>query len=127
MGSDRRIDSSTRDYVDNGRGEWEQTETLQTALWHDLQAELNAWPGDAEAGSEMHLLRKDGRADGIALQKAEDFVRRAWRKYLADGRLADLKVGTVVDQAGHLALRITCRDVEYGADVELDVPTPYVI
>lgn len=124
-GEDRVIDPMTRDYVDDGQGSWEKTTTVATALYLQLTSELNAWAGDPEAGSELHLIAKDGKGDRVGLKKAEDFVRRAFRSFLDEGRIADLKVSVDTNQLGRLVLVMSCRDVQQGTGVEIGLPLPY--
>lgn len=124
-GEDRKLDPITRDYVDAGDGSWAVITTAQTALHHQLLGELNAWAGDPEAGSELHLLVRKGKNDRITAQEAGDIVKRAFRPFLEEGRISNLKVELDQDPLGRFVLVITCRDVQAGGAVELALPIAY--
>ena len=115
-GYDRRFDPVTRDYVEDGRGGFELTRTAETACYHQLLGDLNAWAGDAGAGSRLHLIpRKAGERTAIA---AKDAVEAALRVLVEAGAITGVEVTVTRDQFGRLSLSGSAQDVQSG---ELDL------
>lgn len=115
-GSDRRIDPVTRDYVDDGAGGYKETQTLETAVVHQVLDEYGADPGDELAGSTIHLLPR--RSNGV-LTKAEarNAAAVALQPLITAGFARNLRV--VVEQAGtRLLVETQITDVNAGADAE---------
>lgn len=123
-GADRVIDPITKDYVDNGAGSWKTTTTIATAVYHQLQGELNAWAGDSEAGSRFYQIKRAPNNDRIR-QMATDFVRTALQVFIAKGLAADLKVETVRLGTNQAVTRSFIRDVQSGANIDLNPLMPF--
>lgn len=56
MGLDRRIDPATGDYIDDGAGGDEDTDSVETAAYHQIKTERGEWWADPDKGSDLHLV-----------------------------------------------------------------------
>lgn len=119
-GYDRKIDPVTGDYVDEEGGEYAETLTIATALYHQVRGERNRWWGDPQAGSDLHLVRHQGA--GVAGKVfAENAIRTAAQPFIDSGEAADLEVAVDATANGRVVLEASITDVQFGR-VELDVP-----
>jgi phage gp46-like protein len=84
--TDRRLDPRTGDYVDDGRGNWEMTDTAATAILHQLRGHKAKWVLDPDVGSRLHEL---DRAKSTVKTPAviEDMFRAALAPLVAEGRI----------------------------------------
>ena len=115
-GYDRRIDPITRDYVDDGAGGCEETQSLETAVVHQILTEYGGDPGDGYAGSKVHLLARG--LNGVpARAGARNAVAVALQPLVSAGLARDLRIN--IEQAGtRLLVETSITDANAGADVE---------
>lgn len=122
-GYDRRINPITKDYVDNGRGGFETTRTLETAVYHQLQGHLNKWVGDPAAGcAAFGVVRKGARS---VLHQLQDVYTAALLPFVKSGRGADLVVAIDRTQTGALAIRSSMRDIQGRGTLNIDPLLPF--
>jgi phage gp46-like protein len=111
-GWDLRIDPVTKDYVDDGRGGFQTTETIETMLYHQLQTRRNEWVADPELGCTAHLIPPKDTAS-VALRRRDAFLQ-ALKEFVDLGLAADLVVEVDRDQRGRQVIRSSIRDVQRG-------------
>jgi phage gp46-like protein len=121
-GFDRKFDPVTHDYVEEG-GSFVLTSTLETALYHQLNDELNAWAGDAEAGSRLHLLQRGRNSEAEAVRTADE-MEAAVKPFVDLGWATDFEVAIDRDQHGRWSLASSIKDVQHGT-LELDDMIPF--
>lgn len=109
---DRRIDPVTLDYVDDGQGGWEMTDTIETQLHHQLHTEKNSWPADPQSGSEVHLVPRKADEDTMLQRLAAH--QAALDVFVKDGVAADLKLELTEDDVGRPVIVGSLRDVQRG-------------
>lgn len=119
-GRDRKLDPITGDYIPDGRGGWQTTRTIQTAVHHQIHGERGRWAGDKDAGSEIHLLPKKNTES--TMQRGADVIREALAVFEADGRATDVQVAVDRDQRGRQAFRASIRDTQSGEVVSSLIP-----
>lgn len=115
-GTDRRIDPVTRDYVDDGRGSFETTTTIEPQLYHQLQGRLNEWAGDPDAGNDSHLIPRKASAGNLL--RFKDAYQAALQPFIDAGLAADLQVEVEREGLNRFAVTSSIRDVQAG---EIDV------
>lgn len=123
-GIDRKLDPATGDYIETDEGGWEETSTMETALYHQFNGEFNAWAGDAEAGCELYLLQR-GRNSQAEAERAGDALNVAVRPFINLGLVEDLRIE--IDReanAGRWAITTSLRDVQYGS-IDLNPLLPF--
>jgi phage gp46-like protein len=119
MGRDRVIDPATGDYRKDGRGGYETTRSIATAVYHQLHGELDQWVGDADAGCGAFRLRRLDSSASMHRFKTE--YEQCLQVFVDDGRAADLVVEIDRLSTGKWAVAPSLRDVQYG---EITVPIP---
>jgi phage gp46-like protein len=125
MAYDRKIDSLTHDYVEDGLGGFQTTTSIATELHHQLLSERGRWVGDPDAGSDFHQLRAAGAADtDTTAKQAAEYTRNAVQPFLDAGRAADFQVATERDQSGRLVVTSSIRDIQHGA-IDLGAIIPF--
>lgn len=116
-GFDRTIDPLTGDYVDATGGEYVETTTLRTAIYHQMRTERGRWWGDVLAGSDLYLAKYHGT--GVAgVRFAENAITEALQPFIDDGLAADLQVDAEGDARGRLVIDASITDIQSG---EIDV------
>lgn len=115
-GKDRVIDPVTQDYVSDGKGGYVYTTTLATAMQHQLLDELDGWPGDPTAGSNLHLAQK-GNVDRATMIATRNAARVALQGFVDAGAARNLRT-EVKPEGTRLFLETQLTDVQTG---ELDV------
>jgi len=111
-GLDRVIDPVTLDYVDDGAGGYLETPTIRTGVHHQLNGQLNRWPGDPAAGSERYLIRQ-GNIDRGALAFAEQTTRAALQPFVDAGEARDVEYSVDVEPSvGRLIETIGITDIQ---------------
>lgn len=122
MGAERLLRNG--DYVSDGKGGWLTTSSLETKIQHQVLGEREAWWGDAEAGSNLHLLARAGNTERTSRAAAEA-TRVALRALEREGLARDIKVQVTRDQAGRLVIRASVTDAQTGQEVAADL-LPFV-
>ncbi len=112
-GYDRLIDPTTGDYVDADGGEYEETKTIATAVYHQLKTERGRWWGDADAGSDLYLIRQKGLTRSTVVF-AEDAIRTALQPFVDNGQATDVQVAASADAFGKLAIEASITDLQGG-------------
>jgi phage gp46-like protein len=123
MPGDRVLSPLTLDYVPDGRGAWQTTPTIATAIHHQLRSERNGWCLDPDAGSDLHTLARLRLTEGVAL-RAGDTIRAALKPLVEEGRAADVAIRAERQPGGLLALEGTVRDVQHGP-IDLEPLLPF--
>lgn len=119
-GYDRTLDPITGDYVDADGGEFEETLTIATAVYHQVKGEKNRWCGDPNAGSDLYLVKQKGTGPAGA-RFADNAIRSALQVLVDAGLAADLDVATEGRANGRIVMATSITDVQYGP-LELDAP-----
>lgn len=91
MGLDRRYDPEVGDYIDDGAGGYEETDTVETAAYLQITIHRDEYVGDHSRGSDIHLLPREN-ADALTVLAAEDTLRAALQKLVDAGLAKDLEV-----------------------------------
>jgi phage gp46-like protein len=115
-GSDLVIDPVTRDFVDDGAGDWEETTTLMPQIRHQVLDHRGLWFADPEAGSDVYTIPR--KANRITFTRVQDAVRDALQVFVDAGQAEDLSVEITRDQYGRLCWESTLVDAQHG---ELDL------
>lgn len=117
---DWRIDPTTGDYIQDGRGGFETTTTIVNRVLHQLSTDLDLWVGAADQGNDVwRLPRKSTQA--MADRVAESY-RAALQRLVDSGAAADLSVAVDRDQVNRFVVTVSLRDVQTGQLVTQTVP-----
>lgn len=95
-GRDRRINPVTGDYRPTGTGNYEYTETVETAGYHQLAGHRGLWWFDETKGSDVHLALQMNLSIAT-LQFLEDSVTGAFQALIDAGLARAQRV--LVDQS----------------------------
>lgn len=116
---DFKIDPITRDFVRDGRGGWEHTETADTAVLHQLEIHYGTWWGDDAIGSRLHdrALFASDPGPGVAAE-----TTRALGLLVDEQLIGDVQVTAKEVKAGRVDGRTSYRLVETGQLVQLALP-----
>ncbi len=112
-GYDRKLDPSTGDYIDATGGEYAETLTIETAIYHQLRTERGRWHGDPLAGSDLHLAKYQG-SGVVGAKFAENAIRQALQPFIDDGLAADPLVEVEADARGRLIIESSITDIQHG-------------
>ena len=96
-GLDRRIDPVTKDWIDDGAGGFEETDTVETAAYLQIRIHRDEYWADAGAGSDIHLVPE--MSITAALEFAPNTLRAALQALIDDGLATDMVVEVAVDPA----------------------------
>lgn len=116
-GYDRTIDPLTGDYVDATGGEYQETLTIRTAIYHQLRTERLRWWGDPYAGSELYLAKHQGTGI-VGARFADNAIRQALQPFVDEGLAADLQVDVTADARGRIIIDSSITDIQNG---EIDI------
>ncbi len=117
-GRDRILDPISRDYVADGKGGYQKTTTLRTAIHHQLLDELGNWVGDPEAGSTLHEFGRAKNSEAQALRAAEA-VRVALQRFVDQGLAKDLDVTVERSVEGRWVIRSSITDIQHNETIDL--------
>lgn len=118
-GYDRTLDPITGDYQDNSGGEYAETLTIATAVYHQLKGERRWW-GDDKAGSDLYLAKQKGA--GVAgVRFADDAIRAALQPFVDAGLASDIDVQAEGTAGGRIIMATSITDVQHG---ELEFAAP---
>jgi phage gp46-like protein len=107
MAFDRKFDPLTGDFVSDGKGGYERTQTAETSVMNQLLARAGECWQDPELGSELHDLAAIQHNPGpLAAQKARVSLERLERL----GRIADIVIVGSEPAVGRVRLDTTFRD-----------------
>lgn len=122
-GWDVQIDPVTRDYVDDGAGGFETTDTIATMCFHQLNVHENEWLADPGLGNVAHLIPpKDNATNQL---RRRDAYKRALQVFVDEGLGADLVVAVDRDsRTGRSVTRTSMRDVQRG-EIDLQGMLPF--
>lgn len=112
-GKDRVIDPITKDYVDDGVGGCLETETQETAVYHQLTGHLGRWPGDAKAGALLFTLQRENDTDETE-HRAVDYTTSALQPLVDVGRILNVQVETDRNERGELVVTSSEDDAVFG-------------
>jgi phage gp46-like protein len=122
-GRDRVIDPVTHDYVPDGKGGWATTETVQTAMYHQITGELDRWWGDPDAGSQLFTFRR-AKLTKAALGRAANTLEVSLKALEDEGRIDQKRVTVEQDQVQRLVIASSAHDVQFG-EVEISNLQPF--
>lgn len=94
-GLDRRIDPLTGDYIDDGEGGYEETDTAETAAYHQITTHRGKYFPQPDLGSDTHLLVQRN-ADAITALFAAESLQAALQKLADEGMIKDIEVEVTV-------------------------------
>lgn len=106
------------DYELDDEGNLRTTQTASSAVRHALLDEIDAWPADPDAGSELHLIRGGGNTQAN-LVEAGDRVRLALDPLVAAGMISDVEVDVQRDNQGRFFIAAQSRDNQSGDPIDL--------
>lgn len=106
------------DYELDDEGNPRTTPTAASAVRHALLDEVDAWPADPGAGSELHLIRHGGNSEQNLIE-AGDRVRLALDPLVAEGLISDVQVEVERDAQGRFYLAAASVDNQSGDPLEL--------
>lgn len=115
-GTDLVIDPITRDFVDDGFGDWEETTTLAPQIHHQLLDHLGLWFADVDAGCGAYAIPHKANRRTFAL--LEDAYRDALSVFIQAGLAEDLSIEIETDRVGRLVWSGSLVDLQHG---ELDI------
>src|SRR5262249_39312336 len=92
-GSDRILDAATGDYVSDGKGGYQKTTDIRTAVWHQIAGNRGQWVGDVDAGSDLWKFERTGNSLATAIA-AKDAMVQCLKPFVDDGRAAQVAVST---------------------------------
>jgi hypothetical protein len=115
MPFDRKFDPVTQDFVSDGRGGYERTQTAETSVMNQLTAIRGAWWGDAELGTFEDGLRE---LQANPPQLAEQALRRGLGRLEALGRITAVEVRATEPVAGRVRADTKFRDTSTGQKVD---------
>lgn len=118
-GLNRRIDWSTGDYVSNGRGGHETTNTVEVPAYLELTIHRRSHIADPTRGSDLHLLPMEN-ADALTVALARDTAAAALQRLVNAGLAKNLVVDVAVsdDNEGRI-IGETSIDDAMGGPVDL--------
>ncbi len=90
-GIDRRIDPVTKDYIDDGVGGYENTTTVETAGYHQIQTQIDRWWADPTKGSGVYLVPQMTLSEAT-IQFLEDTIRAAFQALIDAGLAREQRV-----------------------------------
>lgn len=122
MGRDRIIGASG-DYLSDGRGGRQTTQTAATKCYHQLKTARNTWCGDPDAGADYHLLERKVTDEELA--RAADMTRAALERLVTEGVIRDVQIETGSDQRGRAAIQWVAFDVATGEKIGGVEVAPY--
>lgn len=93
MATDVYIDPVTRDFVETDDGDWEETDDNRTAVFCQLDSELDAWWGDPDAGTENAAIM---RSELPTIEALKNSSERGMRVLAGAGLVSDVFV--VIDK-----------------------------
>lgn len=120
---DFKIDPLTGDLVDSTDGWFAEADSSEAAVRMQLFHEFNAWWGDPDAGSRIHLAREQG--DGITGQAfLVTEIERALQPLIEAGYIANVTTKATRPQVGRVVVELSYRDLKSGQPVALEL-TPF--
>lgn len=124
-GKDRRIDPVTRDYIADDAGGWEYTRTAATAIYHQVQGELDRWAGDPERGSRFYTLAR-AKSSLRTPQVVVDIARQALEPLVAEGRITEPEVEIERDR-DRIRMQVVVTDLSTGEELDLTELLPFAV
>lgn len=125
MPTDIVIDPITKTFVEDGTGGWVESDDSRTAVFCQIESELDAWCGDPSAGSDNAKILRS--TDPIEIQDLIDSTRRAMTVMVNAGIVGDLTVSELdTDTApflGIAAMLLQWRDRASDKTVDLIYPS----
>jgi phage gp46-like protein len=94
-GLDRRIDPETGDWIDDGAGGFEETDTCESAAYLQIRIHRGEYWADGSAGSDVHLVPRMSLTQ--ALEFAPETLRAALQRLVDAGLAKDLFVEVTAD------------------------------
>jgi hypothetical protein len=110
------------DYIDDGAGYFEETETAQPAVRHQMLDELDAWVGDPALGRDQTTTRLNSQRDA---DRRANSVRNAYQPLVDDGLIEELSITVDTDAAGRWGNVVTAKDTSTGAPFDFERLSPF--
>lgn len=117
---DLALDTVTGDLMLDGAGALVTTESAATAVRLALASHFDAWWGDPDAGSRLHLLTRSNAVNGLEAD-VEDEARRALQPLVSRGRIAVMSVSATRTKQGRIDVETRIQDNSSGAPVDVVV------
>jgi len=116
------IDPVTKDFVDDGKGGWLETNQVSTAVMCQLEGEEDAWPFDPASGSRNHEIMHSEVPEAIMLV---DSTRRAMSALLTAGLIDQLSVSILASDelSGQVSILIQYLDLSSNTAVDMAYPS----
>ena len=113
-GLDRRLNPETGDYISDGAGGDEDTDTVETAAYHQITTHRGEFWADPTKGSDLHLVPR--MSITAALEFAPETLRGALQALVNAGLAKDLRVEVTTDpNAPHRLIGLSeITDVQRG-------------
>ncbi len=120
---DRKLDPITHDYIPDGAGGFETTETIETEMQHQILDRFAMWWGDPSAGSMLYMLAQANLGERDRLL-AKRYSEVALQSIVDGGRATNLRVTSRIDKTyQRIVVENTLSDVHSaGADVSVLTP-----
>lgn len=115
--ADLVIDPITRDFIDSDDGGFIESSDSRSAVLCQLDADYNAWWGDAQQGSRIRAILS-GEEPGTITDVADE-AQRALQLLVGEGLISDLTVVTDRDESGRGAVLLSYTDRASGGLVDL--------
>lgn len=114
---DLAIDPMTLDFIDADDGTWVETTDSRTMVIMQIESTLNAWWGDATAGSRLHAILSNATEQDV--KSIVDELKRCLQPLVNDSVIETLNVSSDVDEAGRPVLLMTYTDRSTGRLLDL--------
>lgn len=111
-GTDLALDPVTHDFVDDGHGDWRETESIEPLCHYQLLDDVGLFFADVTAGSRLYQVPR--KVSSSALLEREDAWREALGVFVAQGLAEDLVVETDTDQRGRVVTSGSITDLAAG-------------
>lgn len=115
-GLDLKIDPVTKDYVDNGRGGFVYTQSIETQVYHQVNCRRDEWVADPELGNLAHTIPKKSNLG--TMQRFRETYLEALSYFVQEGLADELVIEIDRNQKHQFAMRGSLRDVQFG-DINL--------
>lgn len=111
-GTDLAIDPVTRDFVDDGAGDWLDDATIAPQVRHQVLDKLGLWWADRFAGCAAYAI--PAKANRRTFLLYEDAYRDALSVFIESGLAEDLSIEVFEDRPGRLDYEASIVDVQHG-------------
>jgi hypothetical protein len=122
-GTDLQLDS-TGDFIDDGAGFFEETNTAQPAVRHQVMTMRGQWIGDADAGRESKGIPERLNTEAEAELEANATLN-ALEELEIEGLISDIRVKVNRDALGRFAIQTEMVDAQAGGTITIQPLTEF--